>query len=481
MIKKNFKNLAVCAVTMIPFALLVIFTVILLSGCGKTDIDTTEKITETLQEESKAENDSVIHKPAVESGEIEILMAVSDGYIYDCIDEYTKTYPGIKITDREIEKRDGLEWNILAEEIKDGNGPDIIIVNRRQLTVLKDAGVVLPLDSYIYDDVKESIFEGAYEFGAYGDDHYALPYNANIFAYKTNEKFIEEHSVTLNELMDAFEKEQSRKSEKMRVEAIYYSADASQLLWDLCVRNIDDSEFVDFENGKCSFDSEDFCRFLRFCKENADPSSDMYLSDDERIEQVRSGKAFMIGVAGGLRGYSTMSSKLGDDFISVMPSEKGKEAGIEVYWGAAISSESKNKEIAIDFVNSLISECNQLKYTGDYVRRDVIADNIREDIEIDEYRRAALGLEEGACDVGLWLGDGYVPLDTRSDGTSYADEYITLMDNAVPISSNTEIQDIIMEEAGAFFAGSKDEYEVAKVIQSRVQLYFDEYESVYND
>ena len=38
-----------------------------------------------------------------------------------------------------------------------------------------------------------------------------------------------------------------------------------------------------------------------------------------------------------------------------------------------------------------------------------------------------------------------------------------------------------MEEAGAFFAGSKDEYEVAKVIQSRVQLYFDEYESVYNN
>lgn len=37
-----------------------------------------------------------------------------------------------------------------------------------------------------------------------------------------------------------------------------------------------------------------------------------------------------------------------------------------------------------------------------------------------------------------------------------------------------EVQNIILEEAEAFFTGDKTLEEVVRVIQSRVQLYFDE-------
>ncbi len=62
----------------------------------------------------------------------------------------------------------------------------------------------------------------------------------------------------------------------------------------------------------------------------------------------------------------------------------------------------------------------------------------------------------------------------RKDGTSYADEFIELMDIAVPGSVYYEIFDIVYEESGAYFAGDKTEQEVAHIIQSRVQLYLDE-------
>ena len=39
---------------------------------------------------------------------------------------------------------------------------------------------------------------------------------------------------------------------------------------------------------------------------------------------------------------------------------------------------------------------------------------------------------------------------------------------------NTDVQNIIMEESEAYFSGQKSAEDVAKIIQSRVQIYVDE-------
>ena len=109
----------------------------------------------------------------------------------------------------------------------------------------------------------------------------------------------------------------------------------------------------------------------------------------------------------------------------------------------------------------MLSERYQLNYGSCYVRRDVILNNFYE----------KYGLFEKP---GILTEKGFILLDSKKDGSSYADEFITLMDNASPISPYIEIQDIVMEEAGGYFSGAKDEYTAAKVIQSRVQLYLDE-------
>ena len=53
-------------------------------------------------------------------------------------------------------------------------------------------------------------------------------------------------------------------------------------------------------------------------------------------------------------------------------------------------------------------------------------------------------------------------------------EYIETIDTALPATVEYEIQSIIIEEASAFFDYAKSAEEVAKLIQSRVQLYLEE-------
>ena len=48
------------------------------------------------------------------------------------------------------------------------------------------------------------------------------------------------------------------------------------------------------------------------------------------------------------------------------------------------------------------------------------------------------------------------------------------MDAGVPESIEYELQDILTEEVSAYFSGNKNEYEVAEIIENRIQNYLDE-------
>ena len=63
----------------------------------------------------------------------------------------------------------------------------------------------------------------------------------------------------------------------------------------------------------------------------------------------------------------------------------------------------------------------------------------------------------------------------KPDGTTWDQEYLELLNAARPYRSmDTAIEDIIMEEVGAYFSGDRDVKSVAALIQNRVQLYLDE-------
>ena len=407
------------------------------------------------------------YAPDFETKEVVIAQTFEDQYLIDCVDDYNRKHPGVNIKFVQIENRDGLEWNLLTEDIKAGNGPDMIRANRRYLTVLKEASVLDPIDSMLSDESKENIFDGIYRFGEYGDEHYAVPYSGYLSVYMINKKYWNKGSWTIEEAMDAFAKAKGENGNLRRVESLYYPADPSQLLYDLCLGSIENSGFFDPENGTCNFESESFYRLIRFCRENGEAPMDVNYSSDECMEQVMNGDAFFINAGGDLMDYSKYRATLGDDYVCVgIPSDNEVKSVALCYWGIAVNSYSENKDIIADFLDYLVSEECQVKYgrAEEWIRKDVLKKRVK-----DQSENEALG--SPFFKLGAYAS---VPLMGRKDGTSYADEFIELMDSAVPGSVYYEIFDIVYEESGAYFAGDKTEQEVAHIIQSRVQLYLDE-------
>ncbi len=136
------------------------------------------------------------------------------------------------------------------------------------------------------------------------------------------------------------------------------------------------------------------------------------------------------------------------------------------YEGIAICADTEHAELAAEFLNYIVSRRCQEK--ADYpVRRDTFTERISEKVE---YRRS-----DAKPIVFLRTPQGAMEIDAKPDGTSYLPEYLTFMDSCRISTGITEpIEEIILEEADAFFAGDKDARTVAGIIQSRVQLYLNE-------
>jgi hypothetical protein len=279
-----------------------------------------------------------------------------------------------------------------------------------------------------------------------------------------NKKYWNKGSWTIEEAMDAFAKAKGENGNLRRLESLSYPADPSQLLYDLCLGSIENSGFFDPKKGTCNFESESFYRLIRFCRENGEAPMDVNYSSDECVEQMMNGDAFFINAGGNLVDYSKYRATLGDDYVCVgVPSDNEVKSVALCYWGIAVNRYSDNKDVIADFLEYLVSEDCQVKYgTNQWIRRDVLKKHVKDQNESTDGPFFQLG------------SNASVPLMGRKDGTSYIDEFIKLMDNAVPSSVYYEIQDIVLEETGACFSGDKTEQEVAHIIQSRVQLYLDE-------
>ncbi len=68
-------------------------------------------------------------------------------------------------------------------------------------------------------------------------------------------------------------------------------------------------------------------------------------------------------------------------------------------------------------------------------------------------------------------------LDVKPDGTPWLEEYLAFIETCEPEPSwrHTPIGRILSEEVQPYFAGDKNAEDVAKIIQSRVQMYLEEH------
>lgn len=356
--------------------------------------------------------------------------------------------------------------------IKKGEGPDLIYTTREQLGILQKAGVICPLDGIISDDVKENLFNSALKIGEFESKLYAVPCGAYLMTLMVNDTYWDKSSWTMTEVIERYS-EIKKENNKLRFINLGYGIDSLKLFLIISSFDIEYSEFVDIETKTCNFETEEFYNLLRFCRDNCDKDiySEMLMSDDERRSEMIKGNTFLMKVNADLMGFSKIRKEYGDNFHVVgYPTENRSIGFIRSYRATAVNSMSENKDIAADFISTLVSEEYQTKYSLEWVRKDVITEHVKDSYHKDELD---IGNEEKKP-AFIPNSGGYILMEGREDGSSFADEYISIMDRCEPEPMEYEIQDIVYEESSAFFAGQKTEEEVVKIIQSRVQIYLDE-------
>ncbi|MBR5974944.1 MAG: extracellular solute-binding protein [Clostridiales bacterium] len=229
--------------------------------------------------------------------------------------------------------------------------------------------------------------------------------------------------------------------------------------------------FVDYAACEAKFDSAEFKQLLeiaRLCEVQRDRQA---LGDDYEGDPVRDGidaglwatVSYLLDSARGLGRYR----KLNEGRISFMgfPSASGSGFGATANMSIAISSFSKHKEEAWDFVMYLLEKDAQVNLGDRYgipVNRAALDEKV--EMQIEEVEKMNQNSQND-------------PVAGPPETIEEAD--IAMFINQIEhidrkIATYPAILTVVKEEAAAYFAGQKSADDVAAVIQNRVMLILQE-------
>ncbi len=238
--------------------------------------------------------------------------------------------------------------------------------------------------------------------------------------------------------------------------------------------NYSGNSYIDWENKSCSFDSDSFIEFLEFASKFPEEYPDSAWEDYKDTLYLENEALFSIINLNGFQSYSYLRDiQFGEDVAFVgYPNEFGiNNSVILPSLRLAISSQSKYKEADWEFLKFFLSE--EFQDNMEYcfpVRKS----SFEKQAETATHKPFYMdGDKKVEYDDTYYVGGQEViarPL-TNEDVvrlTNYI-KSLTLVSNY-----NESVNNIIFEEASAFFSGQKSAKEVADIIQSRLTIYVNE-------
>lgn len=346
-------------------------------------------------------------------------------------------------------------------DIANGGGPDIIMMTNTELLDFAKNGCLRDLSSVLSADTKSALINNVLEYGKFEDKIYLLPQNMNLTSLTINKKYSDNSFLTIENTINIIEK---REAEGKPFEYLFVSSGGLETPFDIFMRCIDESNFIDRENGTASFDSELFIKLLNICKRydnavgrNLDPYK--LLKEDSVL-------GFYTPVCS-VFSYSTQRAILGDDYVEIgVPSDAGNGKLMTFATGISVNKNTTHFKAISDFLNFLYSSEARIDIASDELRTDIYVGRVHKDKYTQQY-----GIKNN-------LGD-FTVLDTKEDGSTYIDEYFDMLNSFTlsnPYGDQDTIVNIIYDEAEPFFVSDKSAEEVAKSIQSRITLYLMEKE-----
>lgn len=263
-------------------------------------------------------------------------------------------------------------------------------------------------------------------------------------------------------------KELAESGEDIEVLVGYLNSNLSSLslLHWIFLSDVENSPFLDLEQGISHFDSEEFIQVLELCKKYG--QDDVNMDRDEYDKLLREGTiAAAYTLVGDFAHFSSIMERYGDGCHVVgIPKNEGSGNYIREYsYGLlAVNANAEHKEEIAEFIAYLLDYDYQFTTDGS-VRMDVVRDSVIQN-QFGEYRvRASSSLDPLTVKK----------LDTKPDGTTWLEEFLDFLESCEPEPEiPQQIKVIISEEANAYFNGARSAREAAGIMHNRVQLYLDE-------
>lgn len=220
-------------------------------------------------------------------------------------------------------------------------------------------------------------------------------------------------------------------------------------------------DFVDWGSGSCSFDSEEFKELLEFC--DMLPPEEEVRRDDDFVEKLARDELLLVAFdIDTIVDYQLQCAFFANEPVNCIgyPTADGRGTLLEPWLSLGILEACPHKEAAWEFISWLLADEFQT-YAPGFV----------------PVRESSLQRQFDTAMASEGTGYSYNSLsfDIPPAAIEDAEAMRQLIDTGRGASvADTRILQIIDEEAAAYFAGQKSAAEVAKIIQSRVQLYVDE-------
>lgn len=237
-------------------------------------------------------------------------------------------------------------------------------------------------------------------------------------------------------------------------------------------------QFIDWETGECSFQSEGFLSLLEFTKQFPTELGDDYYTDSywqEYNSMWRKDKVLLnILYLDGFTTYNLQKKGIfGEDITMIgFPAENKSGSAIMPGLDMVMSSKSKNKDGAWEFMRYFITDeyQNQIEYGWplSMKRIDALAEEAMKNPTYEDENGNLVEYERTYSIDGIEV---LIPPMTETE----KEEVLTFIQSVNQLYNyNEDLQNIIAEEAAPYFEGQKGAKEVADIIQSRVQIYVNE-------
>lgn len=366
----------------------------------------------------------------------------------------------------------------LNNAITSSNCPDLIDLSYGNVSSYVAKGLLVDLAPYLEKSSvkREDLVESVLRAYTFEDTLVSIPtaFSISTIMGRTSQ-LSDRTSWTIRDIMDFA-------AQHPEAKLFNYSSKTDML--STCLQYSSDA-FINYDTGKCSFDSEEFVDILKFCN-TFDTEASWDSEADSFPKQISDGRILLNDFRLYNMEYMQLYSLMFNEPVTFIgyPTVDGSSGnrinGENCY---AITTKCDNPDGAWEFIESMLQYEPQSEWRSMHnfpVRRDMLEETferaMKEEGQYDE--NGEIMLDENGDPMirpkTTWNYDGW-ETEIYAATPEQVQAVRDLIDNSTAATRNDQtILNIINEEAAAYFEGQKSAQEVVGVIQSRVQTYVSE-------